>query len=76
MGHKVVDFITISVGLTKEGGVVEILIDKNTTKLKSDSVPIRAFAVAIINTLDKNKEDVAVQDLLQELKIGLTQDPS
>ena len=69
MGHKIVDYITISVGLTKEGGVAEILLDENTTARKNDSKLIRDVADAIIATLDKNKEDVAVQDLLQDLKI-------
>jgi len=69
MGHKIVDYITISVGLTKEGGVAEILLDENTTARKNDSKLIRDVAEAIIATLDKNKEDVAVQDLLQDLKI-------
>ena len=69
MGHKIVDYITISVGLTKEGGVAEILLDENTTARKNDSKLIRDVADAIIRTLDKNKEDVAVQDLLQDLKI-------
>jgi len=69
MGHKIVDYITISVGLTKEGGVAEILLDENTTARKNDSKLIRDVAEAIIRTLDANKEDVAVQDLLQDLKI-------
>ena len=69
MGHKIVDYITISVGLTKKGGVAEILLDENTTARKNDSKLIRDVADAIIATLDKNKEDVAVQDLLQDLKI-------
>jgi len=69
MGHKIVDYITISVGLTKEGGVAEIMLDENTTNRKNDSKLIRDVAEAIIATLDKNKEDVAVQDLLQDLKI-------
>jgi len=69
MGHKIVDYITISVGLTKEGGVAEIMLDENTTARKNDSKLIRDVAEAIIATLDKNKEDVAVQDLLQDLKI-------
>jgi len=69
MGHKIVEYITISGGLTKEGGVAEILLDENTTARKNDSKLIRDVAEAIIATLDKNKEDVAVQDLLQDLKI-------
>ena len=63
-------YIQLGVHLTGSLGMKSVTIDCNTTSLPSDSELIKKVAFTMLRALQLNKEDLALQDLLNELDIG------
>lgn len=61
--------IQLTFRLTETLGMKSVTVDLNTTDLPSDSELIKKLAFTILKSLSLNKEDIAVQNLLNELGI-------
>jgi len=67
-----VHLIQLSFTLTKELGLKSIIIDCNTTNMPSDSELVKKLAFTVLKSIQLNKEDILVQDLLNEIGINIT----
>jgi hypothetical protein len=72
MGHV----IQVQYVLNEDLGLKSVSIDINTTDLNSDSELIKKLAITVLKALSMNKEDVMVQDLLNDLGIERTPNAS
>jgi hypothetical protein len=61
--------ITLTLKLTDNLGIKSIIIDDNETELPSDSNLIKICAIAMLESIAINKEDLQVQDILNDLDI-------
>lgn len=66
---KSVHYIQLGIHLTKDLGLNMVTVDHNTTSLPSDSVLIKKLSFALLKSISLNKDDLALQDLLNELNI-------
>lgn len=64
--------IELHITLNDQLGITGVIINYNDTGLPSDSNLIKLTAVALLKALRTNADDVAVQDLLNELNIKRT----
>lgn len=62
-------WIQLSLHLTDDLGIKNVVIDYNDTGLESNSELVRLIAVTLLKSLKLNKDTLAVQDLLNELGI-------
>lgn len=67
-------YIQLGVHLNEGLGITSVTIDHNTTDLPSDSELIKKVAFTLLKAINLNKEDVMLQDLLNEMDI--TRKPS
>lgn len=70
VGSSVSHYIQFGVHLNERLGIKAITIDHNTTDLPSDSELIKRVAFTLLKSIHLNKEDVMLQDLLNELDIS------
>lgn len=61
--------IILSIELSDELGIKSVTLTHNDTGLKSDSELIKQVAYTILRSYSANKEDVIIQDLLNEVGI-------
>lgn len=64
-------YIQLGIHLTDELGIKSVTIDHNDTSLPSDSDLIKRVSMTVLKSLILNKEDVIVQDLINELGIEI-----
>lgn len=62
-------FIQLTVTMDDEYVLKYVSVDLNTTDLPSDSKLVKQIAIAILKSLKLNKDDIMIQDLLNELNI-------
>lgn len=62
-------YIQFGIHLNDKLGIQSATIDANTTDLPSNSELIKKVAIGLLKSLHLNKEDVMLQDLLNELDI-------
>lgn len=70
VGSSVSHYIQFGVHLNERLGIKAVTIDHNTTDLPSDSELIKRVAFTLLKSIHLNKEDVMLQDLLNELDIS------
>lgn len=70
VGSSVSHYIQFGVHLNERLGIKAVTIDHNTTDLPSDSELIKRVAFTLLKSIQLNKEDVMLQDLLNELDIS------
>lgn len=61
--------LTITLNLTDDLKVKSIVFEENETGIKSDSELLNNAATAILSLLKSNKDDIEVQELLNDLQI-------
>lgn len=61
--------IKLTIGLTDELGIKSVTIDYNDTELKSNSELVQRVAFTLLKAYSLNKDDMKLQDLLNELNI-------
>ncbi len=61
--------VSLTIGLTDDLGIKSVVIDYNDTGLLDDSVLIEKIALTLIKSIYINKEDIYIQDILNELNI-------
>lgn len=61
--------IKLTIGLTDDLGIKSCAIDYNDTGLQSNSELVKKVAFTLLRSYSMNKEDTALQDLLNELNI-------
>ena len=61
--------IQLSIRLSDDLGVKGITIDYNDTDLESDSELVKRICFTLLKSIELNKEDIMVQDLLNSLEI-------
>lgn len=64
--------IHIAINLTDNLGITSAVITHNDTDITSDSKLIQNVAWALLKSIHLNKDDLKVQDLMNELEIELT----
>lgn len=64
--------IKLDIILTDDLGIHSVVFDQNDTELKSDSKLIEKIAVTLIKSTHLNKDSLIVQDMLNELNIGIS----
>lgn len=69
MSKKAIHYIEIGIYLDEDYGIKSVTIDHNTTELPSNSELVKRVAFTLLKSLELNKEDMAVNDLLNELDI-------
>ena len=69
VSRSVSHYIQFGIHLNERLGITSATIDHNTTDLPSDSELIKRVAFTLLKSLQLNKEDVMLQDLLNELDI-------
>lgn len=62
-------YIELGIFLTDDLGIKSIVIDQNDTGLESDSKLLKKVCIAILESLSLNKQDVEIQDMLNNLNI-------
>jgi len=62
--------IQISISLSDDLGIKAIVYNYNDTELPSNSETLGNIAIAILKSLHLNKDDLLIQDLLNELDIS------
>ena len=62
--------IQLSISLSDDLGIKAIVYDYNDTELPSNSETLGNIAIAILKSLHLNKDDLLIQDLLNELDIS------
>lgn len=62
-------YIQFGVHLNENLGIKAVTIDHNTTRLPSDSQLLKRVAFTLLKSIELNKEDVMLQDLLNDLNI-------
>lgn len=62
--------IQLSISLSDDLGLKAIVYDYNDTELPSNSETLGNIAIAILKSLHLNKDDLLIQDLLNELDIS------
>lgn len=70
VASSVSHYIQFGVHLNERLGIKAVTIDHNTTDLPSDSELIKRVAFTLLKSIQLNKEDVMLQDLLNELDIS------
>ncbi|MEN6624541.1 MAG: hypothetical protein ABFD50_23715 [Smithella sp.] len=63
--------IFLSIELSDELGIKSVTLSHNDTGLKSDSELVKMVAYALLKAYTANKEDVMIQDLLNEVGIPI-----
>lgn len=62
--------IQLSISLSDDLGIKAIVYNYNDTELPSTSETLGNIAIAILKSLHLNKDDLLIQDLLNELDIS------
>lgn len=62
--------IQLSISLSDDLGIKAIVYNYNDTELPSNSETLGNIAIAILKSLHLNKDDLLIQDLLNELDIS------
>ena len=62
-------YVELGIFLTDDLGIKAVVIDQNETGLPSNSELIEKVCITLLKSLSLNKEDVQLQDLLNELNI-------
>jgi len=65
-------YIQLGVHLNEGLVIKAVTIDENTTDIPSDSKLIKRVAFNLLKSIQLNKEDLMLQDLLNELDINLS----
>jgi hypothetical protein len=66
--------IQLSLAITDNLGLKSVQITTNTTSLPNNSNTIRLIALALLKSINDNKDSLIVQDLLNELDIEVSKD--
>lgn len=61
--------IQLTAELSDDLKLKSVTIDINTTELKNDSELVRQISWTILKSLVANKEDIQIQDMLNDLNI-------
>ena len=62
-------YIQIGLHLNEDLGLEAATFEHNTTHLQSDSDLLKLIGIALLKAVSINKDDLVVQDLLDELDI-------
>lgn len=61
--------VKLTIHLSDELTIKQVTIDYNDTELPSDSGLIQKIAFTLLKSISANKDDMKIQDLLNELNI-------
>lgn len=62
--------VTLSIDISKEMTIKAVTIEYNDTGMKDDSELITRLAYTLLKSVDANKDELQLQDLLQDLDIS------
>ena len=65
-------YIELGINLTDDLGIASVIINQNDTNLPSDSNLINRVAFTLLKSMHLNKENIDLQDFLNELDITLS----
>lgn len=66
---SVLHYIEFGINLNEGLGITSVSINYNTTNLPSNSELVKKVAFTLLKSIYSNKEDLMLQDLLNELDI-------
>lgn len=69
---KSVHYIQLGIHLNKDLKIKSVTIDHNTTDLPTNVDLVKKIAFTLLKSIELNKEDLQLKELLKELQIDTT----